>query len=108
MEASAGCGCLSTPVEKAPVEASPVALFIIPCRNHFVGKCRFGSKCKFQHTQLTSVSDEFFDYFIKNNIPFAIKYDIDYLWGLSQSDKLAVVNGEKWTELNMRANASKE
>ena len=81
------------PVEEAPVEASPVASFIIPCRNHFLGKCRFGSTCKFLHTQMTSVSDEFLNYFIKNHMPFAIKDDIDFLWGLSQRDILAVVNG---------------
>ena len=107
MEVSAGCGCLSPPVEKAPVEASPVASFIIPCRNHFLGKCRFGSTCKFQHTQLTSVSDELFDYFIKNHIPFATKDDIVYLWGLSQIDKLAVVNGGEMDRVEYARKCSK-
>ena len=81
------------PVEEAPVEASPVASFIIPCRNHFLGKCRFGSTCKFLHTQMTSLSDKFLNYFSKNHMPFATNDDIDFLWGLSQRDKLAVVNG---------------
>ena len=60
------------PVEKAPVDASQVASFIIPSRNYFVGRCRFGGKCKCLHTQLTSVSDEFFDYFVKKQ--YSVRY----------------------------------
>ena len=42
---------------------------------------------------MTFVSDEFLNYFIKNHMPFATDDDIDFLWGLSQRDILAVVNG---------------
>ena len=80
-------------VEKARLEGSPGASCIIPCRYYFVGRCKSGGKCNFLHTQLTSISDELFDYFIKKHIPFATTKDIAYLWDLSQSDKLAVVNG---------------
>ena len=39
-------GASPLPVEKAPVEVSPVASFIIPCRSYFVGRCKFGCKCE--------------------------------------------------------------
>ena len=71
------------PVEEAPVEAAPVASFVIPCRSYFLGKCKLGSTCTFQHTQMTSVSDEFLNYFIKNHMPYAIKQDIDLYAALS-------------------------
>ena len=74
--------------------------FVLPCRAYLEHKCRYGSKCRYSHSRCTSLSDDEYLQFIRMACPVADQRDVEYLWSLSKSDRLAVVNEGKMANVD--------
>ena len=66
--------------------------FVMPCRAQLAQKCAHGSKCKFSHSRITTLSEDDYGNFIDMACPLAEERDIKFLWSLSKSERLVVVN----------------
>ena len=66
--------------------------FVMPCRAHLAQKCTHGSRCKFSHSRIMSLSDVDYGSFIDMACPLAENRDVKFLWSLSKSERLVVVN----------------
>ena len=69
--------------------------FVLPCTAYLERRCRYGSMCKYSHSSFTSLSDDEYHQFIRMACPVADQRDVEYLWSLSKSERLAVVNEGK-------------
>ena len=74
--------------------------FVLPCRGFAEQTCRDGNDCKYSHIRLTSLSDNDYLQFIRLACPSANEQDIEFLWSLSKSDRLAVVNQGKLSNVD--------
>ena len=82
------------PVGHKGKQGKPVSQssFVMPCRAYLAQKCTQGSRCKNSHSRITSLSDADYDCFIRMACPSAEERDVEFLWSLSKSERLDVVN----------------